>query len=319
MSAALYDQLADELGISAEDAEAALDGYLDDVRAQVEAGETVTIPGLGTLAMEDGEFDFTASEPLQEAVNYRNTHLAPLTVSEAPEPPPDEEDEPAADEPQPTDTEEEPAADESEEAVPDLSDDWAAEVADEPAPPPSSEPEPDQHATDEGPTRGQVAGLIASVVLLFVALGYVATTQGWLPGLGPASEQPASSPSPLPDTSAVAATPDTADTTAPAEPEEDPAPATAPQSIDRATGGWTIVVGSRTQPGEAKALLNTYQQRFRGEGLPTDILTGESGGQLRYRVAVGQYDSREAALTARQQLQGRIPDDAWPLQIQPGS
>jgi hypothetical protein len=65
--------------------------------------------------------------------------------------------------------------------------------------------------------------------------------------------------------------------------------------------------------------LSTYRQRFQGEGIPVDILTGESNGELRYRVAVGQYPSQEAAQTALQQLQGRIPDDAWTLQIQSDS
>jgi hypothetical protein len=78
-------------------------------------------------------------------------------------------------------------------------------------------------------------------------------------------------------------------------------------------------VASRTRPGQAEAVLSTYRQRFRGEGLAVDILTGESGGQLRYRIAIGQYDSRAAAQSALQQLEGRVPSDAWPLEIQPGS
>lgn len=323
MSAALDEQLADELGVSPDEAKAALNDYLDDLQARVDAGETVTIPGLGTVVKDEGELCFMPSEALQEAVNYRNTHLSPMTVSEASapdeeivsEPPPPVDDEPVADEDEPAD-----------EAVPDLTEDWAEELDDESTlepegttPPVEESASPPPAAADEnGPTTAQIAGLIASVVLLFAVLGYVLTTQGLIPGFGP-DPQTASTPPAAPDTAVTAAAPDTASATTGNEASEATSPSSPSQSIDRATGGWTIVVASRTRPGEAKALLNTYRQRFRGEGLPTDILTGETNGQLRYRIAVGQYDTREAAMTARRQLAGRIPDDAWPLEIQPNS
>lgn len=329
MSASLHEQLADELGVDPEAAQTALQEYLEDLRARVESGDVVEIPGLGTVSTDEGVVDLTPSEVLQKAVNYRNAHLEPLTVTEGSgetHPADDDESDEAmaipADASDEVETAEEPAIEEEadEDVVPDLSDEWTTELDDEPAEdaPPDEEPQP--VTDDDGASTGQVAGLVAAVALLFLALGYVVTSQGLLPGFGPASESPATVPPSSPDTTATRATPDTAgaEPTASAPATDATSPA-AQQSIDRARGGWTIVVASRTQPGEAKAVLNTYRQRFRGEGLPTDILTGESSGQLRYRITVGQYDSRQAAMTASQQLSGRIPADAWPLEIQPGS
>jgi hypothetical protein len=332
MSVPLHEQLADELGVTPEAAHSALQDYLEDVRAQAESGDVVDIPGLGTVSVDDGALTLTPTDALQETVNYRNAHLETLTVAEAPpasEPDPAEEatsmqDEvaaPAADEVgEPAN---EPTADDD--VVPDLSDDWTTDLDDEPVDDAAPTEQPAPSTDQEGATTGQIAGLIAAVALLFVALGYLVTSQGLLPGLGPGSETAATGPS-APETTATQApsasepgpaSPDSADPAS--SPSTEAAPPIESQSIDRARGGWTIVVASRTRPGEAKAVLNTYRERFSGEGLPTDILTGETGGQLRYRISVGQYDSRQAAMTASQQLSGRIPDDAWPLEIQPNS
>jgi nucleoid DNA-binding protein len=327
MSAPLHEQLADELGVDPDAARSALREYLEDVRAQAESGDVVEIPGLGTVSAVEGEAQLTPADALQEAVNYRNAHLEPLTVSEsspAAEPEPEVEDATvqdgpevaaAPDEDEPAD---EPAADDD--VVPDLKDDWTTDLEDEPPEEATPADEPAPSTDDDGATTSQVAGLVAAVALLFLALGYLVTSQGLLPGFGSASEQAASVSSP--ETTATQAASDTANADpanqAASQPPETP-PTPESQSIDRARGGWTIVVASRTRPGEARSVLNMYRQRFSGEALPTDILTGETEGQLRYRITIGQYDSRQAAMTARQQLSGRIPDDAWPLEIQPDS
>ncbi len=326
MPASLHEQLADELGVDPDTAQSALQEYLDEVRARLESGEAIEIPGIGIMSTDEGELTLTPNTSLQEAVNYRNAHLEPLTVTDAPtpqEPESPEEEGDGAMAPPVDPPEEEPAEDAAEDdVVPDLSDDWTTELDDEPAePPPSTEEDTPSENAREGATTAQIAGLVAAVALLFLALGYVVTSQGLLPGFGPASETAPAAASSVPETTATSTAPDTAspERAAEAPSETQTTPSSASQSIDRARGGWTLVIASRTQPGEAKAVLTTYRQRFRGEGLPTDILTGESSGQLRYRVTVGQYDSRQAAMTARQQLTGRIPDDAWPLEIQPGS
>ena len=67
---------------------------LDEVKARTEAGETVSLPGLGTFSMDEGTLHFEPTQALQNAVNYRNAHLEPLPVSDTPaqEAPPDDED-----------------------------------------------------------------------------------------------------------------------------------------------------------------------------------------------------------------------------------
>lgn len=255
-------------------------------------------------------------------------------------------DEPVTDAPIDEDVTEETTAEATEDAppadaVPDLSDDWATELdadekdeaeatsdAERPDSKPAARPQAaSPSADDNAPSTGQVVGLAASILLLLAAIGYVLFTQGIFTRSGsPETSGSASAPA-QPDT--VAATPAPSDTDAAADdttavqatPDTGAAPGSddAQSTIDRAAGGWTIVVASRTNPNQAQAVLATYRQRFQNEDLPVDILTGESGEQLRYRVTVGQYPSREAAQAAQDQLTGRIPDDAWPLAIQPDS
>lgn len=332
MPTTLLEQLAAELGCSTDEAERVLHDFLAEVETRAAEGETVSLPGLGTFSMDEGTLQFTPAPALQQAVNYRNAHLEPLSVSaprdrdepeDAPEAPPadvpDTETTPSDEAEAP---DEAPAAGEAEspppaepDDVPDLSEDWT-ESLDEDV------DAPEQELSDE-PTTGQIAGLVASVVLLLGLIWFVLGTQGIIPGPTVLFQRTPAPTPPGADTMATASPSDTAatereaaaDTTA-----SDPAasPPTLP-TIDRATGGWTIVVASRTRPGQAEAVLSTYRQRFQGEGLPVDILTGQASGQLRYRVAVGQYPTREAAQSALQQLQGRVSGDAWPLEIQPGS
>lgn len=359
----LHEQLAAELGISPAEAEQALDDLLDDVKDRIRSGDEVVLQGLGTFSMDEGTLDFTPSPQLQKAVNYRNDHLAPLTIGESPEPSPLPPEEQEAPEEEPERPEEEPEAERPEEEefapieppvseeesaetpeeavvtetplgepedVADLSDDWAEELEEEA--PPSSPPSKDHPSAEElgldessAPNTAQVVGLVASLLLLVFLVWFVLGSQGLITGPG-ALLRSASSPAPTgADTVAAASSPTDAaptDTAAPSTTAADTAGAerpsassSMPPTIDRAMGGWTIVVASRTSPTEAKNTLEQYQQRFQGEGLPVDILTGTSDGQTRYRISVGQYDSRQAALNALGQLQGRVPEDAWPLQI----
>jgi len=340
MSTDLHEQLAAELGVSPSEAEQALDDLLDDVRERTRSGDEVVLQGLGTFYLDEGTLQFTPTPQLQKAVNYRNDHLAPLTIREPSETaPPSPEDEPAAPEEEaagePPAPEEAPApfpedeaavaetASDEPENVASLSDDWTEEIEAEDARDVS--PENDDGEESAVPSTGQVAGLVAAVVLLVFLVWFVLGSQGIVTGPG-ALFQSASSPPPMgtdtvatttPPTDTTAAGPSTADAADTAGAERQPQPD--PPPIDRATGGWTIVVASRTSPTEAKRTLEAYQQQFQGEGLPVDILTGTSGNQTRYRISIGQYDSRAAALNALQQLQGRVPDDAWPLQVRPDS
>ncbi len=88
-------------------------------------------------------------------------------------------------------------------------------------------------------------------------------------------------------------------------------------SIDRSARGWTWVIGSKTSVEEAEAIGNEYLQMYR-QGLRVDILSARADGVTRYRIAIGQYSSRNLAQIDRERLGSLLPSDAWLLQIEPG-
>lgn len=343
----LHTLLADELGVSPSEAEHALSDLLSDVKARAQQGEDVSLQGLGTFSMDEGTLHFSPSPHLQKAVNYRNEQLAPMTVgaprerpADRPEPadapppleePPDDafaaveaapEDEPPPEEPEPWNEPPE-AAEPTEppaEEAPALSDDWTEELAEEDA----------AAASSDTASTAQIAGLVASVGLLALLLWVVLGMQGIVSGPGSLFQSAASDAAdadPVTETT-TAATGDASDEDAASDTAEAASSADAarpdegsgmPPTIDRSAGGWTIVVASRTRPQDAERVLEAFQQRFQGSDVPVDILTGSSGGQVRYRIAVGQYDSRAAVQAGLRSLQDRLPGDAWPLRIQPNS
>lgn len=86
-------------------------------------------------------------------------------------------------------------------------------------------------------------------------------------------------------------------------------------AITPAAGGWTIVVASRSNRGVAEDQLRQYESRFANTGLPVDIVSGNVGNATRYRVAIGQYRSRDAALEALNEHANKLPDGAWILKL----
>ena len=339
----LYEQLAAELGLSPAEAEEALRNLLRDVKDRARSGEEVSLEKLGTFSMEEGTLSFTPDPVIEKAVNYRHDHLAPLTVGDAPEettseeapPPPEPEPEPSVEpdefipseesEPEAVETPEEAVVAETPTGEPDdvadLSEDWTEEL-DEGGPPSQqhSSTEDLGQSEDSAPDTAQMVGLVAAIVFLVVLIWFVLGSQGIVTGPGALFQSAPTPAATTADTVASAPTSDTAEANAPPADTAGMQPATEPPpTIDRAEGGWTIVVASRIDPNEAKSLFEAYQQRFQGAGLPVDILTGTSGGQTRYRVTVGQYTTQQAAVTALEQLQDRLPDDAWPLRVQPNS
>ncbi len=95
---------------------------------------------------------------------------------------------------------------------------------------------------------------------------------------------------------------------------------TAPEwegSIQTSIGGFTWVVASRTTIEEARELASQYINLYQA-GISIDILSGESRGVVRYRIAIGQYTSRELAEEDRaSRLRTVLPSDAWLLRIEP--
>ena len=99
----------------------------------------------------------------------------------------------------------------------------------------------------------------------------------------------------------------------PAAPSSD---ASSAAGIDPAAGGWTIVVASRADRDAATALVDTYRQRFEGQGLPVDVLQGTVDNTTRYRVSVGQFASRSEAQSFLDDNSDALPSGAWPLDLQ---
>lgn len=99
------------------------------------------------------------------------------------------------------------------------------------------------------------------------------------------------------------------------KPGSDPSPSAASR-INPALGGWTLIVASRTEQGPAEDFEATCRERFSGTGLPVDVLVSQTDGTTRYRVAVGQFDSRSAAQAAIEKHQSRLTEGVWLLHLQ---
>jgi hypothetical protein len=109
----------------------------------------------------------------------------------------------------------------------------------------------------------------------------------------------------------------TAEASRPAPPPaEDPtrrAPGVAQQDFDTSTSGYTLVVASTLVESDAISGI----QRYRQLGLPAAVLAYEDDGDVRYRLAVGLYESAAAADRARQEMADRLPTGTWVRRIRP--
>jgi len=88
------------------------------------------------------------------------------------------------------------------------------------------------------------------------------------------------------------------------------------RGLTPSTGGWTIIVASRTQRGPAEALVQKYRTAFADRNLPVGILTSQVNNQTRYRVGVGQFESRSDARRLLDEAEQSLPNGAWPLRLQ---
>jgi nucleoid DNA-binding protein len=89
-----------------------------------------------------------------------------------------------------------------------------------------------------------------------------------------------------------------------------------PQALAPSAGGWTVIVASRTQQGPAESLVEKYRATFPERELPVGVLTSVVDGQTRYRVGVGQFDSRSGAQQLLDEAGAKLPQGAWPLRLQ---
>ena len=141
------------------------------------------------------------------------------------------------------------------------------------------------------------------------------------PAVTPPTEEEASPEDPTSetDTAPDEVVEDQAEETPPSEettPEQPPA-STGP--IDRAQGGYTLVVGSRGSRDAAEADAERIRQALNDTSIPVDVLQGTVNGTTRYRIGVGQVATTEAALALKQRLGNRITADAWVTRILPDS
>ncbi|MFB3133041.1 MAG: SPOR domain-containing protein [Rhodothermales bacterium] len=83
--------------------------------------------------------------------------------------------------------------------------------------------------------------------------------------------------------------------------------------IDRAAGGYTLIVLSSTRRLEAEAAAERFRRRF--STLPVDVLVGELDGVSRYRVGLGQVATVAAAVALRNRLAADLPPDTWVTRI----
>lgn len=86
-------------------------------------------------------------------------------------------------------------------------------------------------------------------------------------------------------------------------------------SIKRNQGGWTWVVASRTTLPDAEEVANSFIDLYR-QGISVDVLAGQSNGVTRYRIAIGQYSTRNLAESDRARLGAALPSDAWMLKVE---
>jgi len=89
---------------------------------------------------------------------------------------------------------------------------------------------------------------------------------------------------------------------------------TAPR-IDRAAGGYTLIVLSSTVRLEAEAAAERFRRRFSSRSLPVDVLVGQINGVSQYRVGLGQVVTVAAAVALRNRLVADLPPDTWVTRI----
>ncbi len=89
---------------------------------------------------------------------------------------------------------------------------------------------------------------------------------------------------------------------------------TAPR-IDRAAGGYTLIVLSSTLRLEVEAAAERFRRRFSSRSLPVDVLVGQINGVSQYRVGLGQVATVAAAVALRNRLAADLPPDTWVTRI----
>lgn len=100
----------------------------------------------------------------------------------------------------------------------------------------------------------------------------------------------------------------------PAGSDNPPEPAANPLqsagTVNPTSGGFTWVVGSGNE-----ASANRAVSQYRSQGYKASVLPGEAHGLTVYRIALGQFSSREEANRFRSQLPAGAPPSSWILSL----
>ena len=109
--------------------------------------------------------------------------------------------------------------------------------------------------------------------------------------------------------------------TTPQEQNTPPQEATPPPPVERisinvANGGWTVIVSSEEQRAAAEQIADDFAQDLGALRFPIDILTTNQFETTRYRVAIGQFGTRNEALAFLNRSGSDLPGDAWLLRIE---
>jgi hypothetical protein len=169
----------------------------------------------------------------------------------------------------------------------------------------------------EGTSPAFMAGLVVLALLGGILFAYWWFNRTPTPASPTASLQTVPAPDSSADMQATGpgGSTDAVSTPAPAaDPVTEPvAPATeaAPPPPATRLTGYAIIIGS--EPTEA--LARTRASRYQNLGYPVEVLPGTANGQRRFRVGLGAFASSAEAESARQQLAGQIPGDAWVMVI----
>ena len=279
MSDSVVDHIAQHFGIQPDQAEDLLRTLAEHIRNQVNQDERVHIPGLGVFTSTDDGLSFEPEPALEEDLGGQYSGLDPVTLTPA-------------------------------------GDDAASERGQETT---AQSLRTDRRRRRQPPkARRSPAGRIAlvTVTILVVIAGAYAYSEGLL--FGPAatsSEDPAQTPlTRLVPADSIGPQPVQAQDTLRVT-EEEPAAAETAAGIDRAMGGYTLVVGSYLSRAAAQQMVESIRDRPEGVAWPLDIMPHELSGTWWFRVVIGQTPTMEEARAIRNQVSG-VPQNAWAVQIE---
>lgn len=95
--------------------------------------------------------------------------------------------------------------------------------------------------------------------------------------------------------------------------------AAAPEpSVQRSSGGYTIVVASLETESAAMEVAQQHRDRLAGAAVLVDVMRSATQGNTVFRVIVGQAPTIDGAVALRAELTG-LPADAWITRIRPGN